>query len=86
MAMMGPQRLITATTRRETRSVVEEMVVAANCATHPQPKGRGLHPEHFKEELKGPCPFHDGQGKHLLKDYVTMSSYIRGTPDLKCKT
>jgi hypothetical protein len=85
MVMMGPQRLIAATTRkRETRSVVEEMVAAANRATRPQPKGRAHTPSTSRRSLRGPA-LSMGVGKHLLKDCVTMSSCIRGTLDLKCK-
>jgi hypothetical protein len=36
-------------------------------------------PKHFEKALEGPCPFHGGQAKHLLKDCATIRGYIHGT-------
>ena len=55
------------------------MVVAAQRAARPQPRGRGPHSKHFEKALEVPCPFHGGKAKHLLKDCATMRGYIRGT-------
>jgi hypothetical protein len=39
----------------------------------------GMLHTHFEKALESPCPFHEGQAKHLLKDYATMKGYIYST-------
>jgi hypothetical protein len=55
------------------------MVVVADRANIPQPRGRAVSPEHLKKALEAPCSFHGGQVRHILKDYATMRGYIHST-------
>jgi hypothetical protein len=38
-----------------------------------------MSPKHFKKALEALCLFHEGEAKHLLKDYATIRGYICST-------